>query len=87
MFHAYFSGSLLRSESLLLAPSDGDVAAAKWIRAHYRVSLNVAQPLEQYTLFALPLDFPCASSPTTARIRESVCVRASAAQQRLVLTS
>lgn len=33
-------------ESFLLALLDGDVAVAKWIRAHYRVSLNVAQPLE-----------------------------------------
>lgn len=31
---------------LLLALLDGDVAVAKWIRAHYRVSLNVAQPVE-----------------------------------------
>jgi len=43
---AYFSSSLLRIESLLLALLDGDVAVAKWIRAHYRVSLNVAQPVE-----------------------------------------
>ena len=43
---AYFSSSLLRCESLLLALLDGDVAVAKWIRAHYRVSLNVAQPVE-----------------------------------------
>lgn len=43
---AYFSSSLPRTESLLLALLDGDVAVAKWIRAHYRVSLNVAQPAE-----------------------------------------
>lgn len=53
---AYLSSSLLRTESLLLALLDGDVAVAKWIRAHYRVSLNVAQSMEQYTLFTLPLN-------------------------------
>jgi hypothetical protein len=42
----YFSGCFLRTESLLLTPADGDVAVAKWICAHYRVSLNVAQSSE-----------------------------------------
>lgn len=71
---AYLSSSLLRTESLLLALLDGDVAVAKWIRAHYRVSLNVAQSMEQHTLFTLPLDLPRLGRYT--RVYVCVCARA-----------
>jgi len=75
----YFSGFLLRTESLLLTPADGDVAVAKWICAHYRVSLNVAQSSEgsrgrgrerdQDALFSLPLDFAASSRSTREHAR------------------